>query len=351
MIVDHDLLVRCVQMKKESCFLLQLAHLCRLRRRRKKILLEPKSCQAVLSFHLHSCVVFFSPCCLHRVLLLRICSTRSRKAFTPWPIPKTDEILVEEILRTLPLSLVAHSYRPSSLCCRLSVSMSKLSSLEMRREMLLILSVLAFGSAADDNLAKEERELFLLPSSERCSFHPWLKRLKKTKREWCPCSSQVGRCCCGRLSRGGDRERSICSMLGRQFFSSLSRPVERKRERERDHCLLVPPVSAKDWGPPCSSFCLSILASCTWVVRHLNSKLASPLVCWVSVYPPEVPSFARCSIELGRPSCQKWVVAYLDVRCEVDRIVRTRREGSRKMDSDPTPPPPFLWSHRVYYLH
>jgi hypothetical protein len=50
--------------------------------------------------------------------------------------------------------------------------MSKLSSLEMRREMLLILSVLAFGSAADDNLAKEERELFLLPSSERCSFHP-----------------------------------------------------------------------------------------------------------------------------------------------------------------------------------
>ncbi len=64
---------------------------------------------------------------------------------------------------TLPLSLVAHSSRPSSLCCRLSVSMSQLSSLERRREMLLLLSVLAFGSAADDNLAKEERELFLLP--------------------------------------------------------------------------------------------------------------------------------------------------------------------------------------------
>jgi len=36
--------------------------------------------------------------------------------------------------------------------------MSKLSSLERRRDMLLLLSVLAFGSAADDNLAKEERE-------------------------------------------------------------------------------------------------------------------------------------------------------------------------------------------------
>ena len=59
---------------------------------------------------------------------------------------------------TLPLSLVAHSSRPSSLCCRLSVSMSKLSSLERRRDMLLLLSVLAFGSAADGNLAKEERE-------------------------------------------------------------------------------------------------------------------------------------------------------------------------------------------------
>jgi hypothetical protein len=36
--------------------------------------------------------------------------------------------------------------------------MSKLSSLERRRDMLLLLSVLAFGSAADGNLAKEERE-------------------------------------------------------------------------------------------------------------------------------------------------------------------------------------------------
>ncbi len=26
---------------------------------------------------------------------------------------------------------------------------------------------------------------------------------------------------------------------------------------------------------------------------------------------------------------EKWVVAYLDVRCEVDRIVRTREEGEK----------------------
>jgi hypothetical protein len=51
--------------------------------------------------------------------------------------------------------------------------MSKLSSLERRRKMLLLLSVLAFDSAADDNLAKEERELFFAPML-RTRFFPSL---------------------------------------------------------------------------------------------------------------------------------------------------------------------------------
>jgi hypothetical protein len=98
----------------------------------------------------------------------------------------------------------------------------------------------------------------LLPWSGRCSFHPWLKRLKKRKREWCPCSSQVGRCCCGRLSRGGDRERPICSMLERQFFSSLSRPVG---EEERQRSLLAGATCfCKGLGPVLLFLCLSILA-------------------------------------------------------------------------------------------
>ncbi len=65
----------------------------------------------------------------------------------------------------------------------MSVLVFEPSSIERRRELLLLLSVLALGSSALDTLSKEERE------------------------------------------------RSICSILVRQFFFSLSRPVgETKRE-------------------------------------------------------------------------------------------------------------------------
>jgi hypothetical protein len=36
------------------------------------------------------------------------------------------------------------------------------------------------------------------------------------------------------------------------------------------------------------------------------------------------------------------VAAYFDVRCLVDRNVRKREEGGKKIDSDPPPQTPFL---------
>jgi hypothetical protein len=61
--------------------------------------------------------------------------------------------------------------------------MSKLSLLERRRDMLLLLSVLAFGSAADGNLAKEERERTVLASMIRTLFFPSLTEEAEEKKE------------------------------------------------------------------------------------------------------------------------------------------------------------------------
>ncbi len=61
-----------------------------------------------------------------------------------------------------------------------------------------------------------------------------------------------------------EREREIHLFHARKaVFSSLSRPVG-EEARERDPFLPVPPVSANDWGPSCSSFaCLFLHMSCS----------------------------------------------------------------------------------------
>jgi hypothetical protein len=94
--------------------------------------------------------------------------------------------------------------------------------------MLLLFSVLAFGSAADDNLAKEERELFFA-SVLRTLFFPSLTEEAAEKKERVASSLFAGR-------------------------SLLLSVVDGLAEEERNPCLPVPPGSAKDWDQSCSSF-------------------------------------------------------------------------------------------------
>jgi hypothetical protein len=91
-------------------------------------------------------------------------------------------------------------------------------------------------------------------------------------------------------------------------------------------------------------FFLLFVSARTHIVRHLCTKLANPLVCWVSTLRRYLVLLGVLSNLDVQVSCQKWAVAYLlvDGRCLVDRNVRKREEEGKITDSEPPPQTPFL---------
>ncbi len=104
------------------------------------------------------------------------------------------------------------------------------------------LSLLAIGSLALNTLAKEERELFFAFMLETI-FFPSLTEEAAEEKEGVVSLLFAGRLPLLRTARQRRRERmkSICSMLVRQFFSSLSRPVG---EKEREMFFVVSAASS-----------------------------------------------------------------------------------------------------------
>ncbi len=90
------------------------------------------------------------------------------------------------------------------------------------------------------------------------------------------------------------------SLKQNEYLTGLMGPVERQQA-------MVTGMQLLDKDP----LALPLTSAQVQSDLEANKCLATPLVCWVAVYPPEVLSSSRCSIKLGRSNCQKWVVARL----------------------------------------